>query len=113
MSAPKEIPQALLPAIKSALNRLVEERTSAPWASYSEEDLELDAQDREDIQSIRTVADVYEWLKEQGRQTAYVEWAHCLDPLQGFRVKGKEWPDEKDEIAFRDYLKATYGLKDD
>jgi len=110
MSASIEIPQARLPVVKSALNRLVDERTSAPWASYSAEDLALDTQDREDIERIRTVADVYEWLKERGQQTAFVEWSHCLDPLQEFRVEGKEWPDENDEAAFRAYLRQTYGL---
>jgi hypothetical protein len=96
---------------KRALYNLVDERTSAPWADYSEEDLNTDEQDRSDIERIKTVADVLDWLLHQGARTTLVERPSCLDPLDGFRVEGKEYPDETDEGAFRDYLRQTYGLK--
>jgi hypothetical protein len=105
-----DIPEHQLSSIKRSLNHLVDERTSAPWASYSGDEHAIDEQDREDIERIKTVADVYEWLRDQGRQKSFVEWAHCLDPLDGFEVEGKNSPDEKDETAFRAYLERTYGL---
>jgi hypothetical protein len=106
-----QIPPAQLESTKQALHNLVDERTSAPWADYSEEDLNTDEQDRDDIERIKTVADVLDWLLHQGRRTTLVEWASCLDPLDGFRVEGKEYPDETDEGAFRTYLRETYNLK--
>ena len=96
---------------KRALHNLVDERTSAPWADYSEEDLNTDEQDRSDIERIKTVADVLDWLLHQGRRTTLVEWASCLDPLDGFKLEGQQYPDEKDEQAFRTYLRETYSLK--
>jgi len=105
------IPSERLESTKRALHNLVDERMSAAWADYSEEDLNTDEQDREDIEHIKTVADVLDWLLHQGRRTTLVEWASCLYPLDGFRVEGKEYPDETDEGAFRDYLRQTYGLK--
>jgi len=105
------IPPERLESTKQALHNLVDERTSAPWADYSEDDLNSDEQDRDDIERIKTVGDVLDWLLHQGRRTTLVEWASCLDPLGGFRVEGKECPDEKDEEAFRTYLRETYNLK--
>jgi len=105
------IPPEPLESTKQALLNFVDERTSAPWADYSEEDLNRDEQDRNDIERIKTVADVLDWLLHQAARTTLVEWASCLDPLDGFRVEGKEYPDETDEGAFRDYLRQTYGLK--
>jgi len=49
-------------------------------------------------------------LQQQGGRRLLVEYASCLDPLGGFKVEGKEDPDESDEEAFRNYLKNTYGL---
>jgi hypothetical protein len=106
-----QIPPDRLESTRQALHNLVDERTSAPWADYSEEDLNTDEQDRNDIERIKTVADVLDWLLHQGARTTLVEWASCLDPLDGFRVEGKEYPDEADEEAFRAYLRQTYGLK--
>jgi hypothetical protein len=106
-----QIPPAQLESTKHALHNLVDERTSAPWADYSEEDLNTDEQDREDIERIKTVADVLHWLLHQGARTTLVEWASCLDPLDRFRVDGKECPDAADEEAFRAYLRQTYCLK--
>lgn len=105
-----EIPAHRLSSIKRSLHRLVDERTSAPWADYSEDDRQRDEQDREDIEKIQTVADVLNWLQQQGGRALLVEYASCLDPLGGFKVEGKENPDESDEAAFRDYLKETYNL---
>ena len=106
-----QIPPDRLESTRQALHNLVDERTSAPWADYSEEDLNTDEQDRNDIERSKTVADVLDWLLHQGARTTLVEWASCLDPLDGFRVEGKEYPDEADEEAFRAYLRQTYGLK--
>ncbi len=92
------------------LRCLVDERTSAPWASYSDEDLEHDQQDYEDVEKIETVLDVLRFLRDQGSQNLFVEYASCLDPLGGFKVVDKECPDEEDEEAFREYLTATYGI---
>jgi hypothetical protein len=39
------------------LRYIVDERTSAPWASYSEEELSMDEQDYEDIEKIKSVQD--------------------------------------------------------
>ena len=95
---------------KLARHNFVDDRTSASWADYSEEDLSKDAQDREDIERIPTVADVLEWLQHRGGRTLLVEYASCLDPLGGFKVEGKEDTDESDEKTFRAYLKNTYKL---
>ncbi len=108
-----EIPADRLTAIKQTLHNLVDERTSAPWASYSEDELSRDEQDREDIERIKTVGDVYHWLRDQGGRTTFVEWSHCLDPLDDFKVDGRDSPDERDEKAFRAYMKKTYSLSID
>lgn len=107
------IPPDRLEWTKRALHNLIDERSSAPWADYSEDDRDRDQQDREDIEKIQTVVDVLKWLQQQGGRTLLVEYASCLDPLGGFKVEGKESPDESDEKAFRDYLKNTYGLSID
>jgi hypothetical protein len=108
-----EIAKDRLTAIKQSLHNLVDERTSAPWASYSEDELARDEQDREDIERIKTVGDVYQWLRDQGGRTTFIEWLHCLDPLNGFKVDAEGPPDERDENAFRRYLRATYGVAAD
>jgi hypothetical protein len=105
-----KIPATQLESIKRRLHHLVDERTSAPWANYSEEELSMDEQDREDIERIQTVAHVLEWLQNQGGQKTLIEWASCLDPLDQFAVPGKEYPDDRDEEAFRDYLRKNYGV---
>lgn len=105
-----KIPLNQLESIKRSLHHLVDERTSAPWANYSDEELSMDEQDREDIERIQTVADVLEWLQNQGGQKTLIEWASCLDPLDQFAVPGKDSPDEEDEGAFCDYLRVTYGV---
>ena len=74
---------AQLEFAKQVLRDLVDERTSAPWADYSEEDLSRDEQDREDIEKIQTVADVLEWLQHQGKRALLIEYASRLDPLGG------------------------------
>jgi hypothetical protein len=106
-----KIPEDQLESTKECLRHLVDERTSAPWASYSGDDLAIDEQDYEDIEHITTVLDVFLFLRDQGRREYFVEYASCLDPLGSFKVSGKEWPDEDDEEAFRDYLSETYGIK--
>ena len=105
-----ELPADLLESTKTALRHLIDERTSAPWASYSDEEVARDDQDYEYIEKIKTVFDVYQFLRDQGAQTIFVEYASCLDPLGGFKVMGKEEPDEDDEKAFRAYLTKTYGI---
>jgi len=95
-----KIPPTQLKSTQRRLHHLVDERTSAPWASYGDEDIER----------IQTVADVLERLQNQGSQKTLVEWFLCLDPLDQFAVPGKEYPDERDEEAFRDYLRSTYGV---
>jgi hypothetical protein len=105
-----EIPANQLDGTKTALRHLLDERTSAPCASYSDEDLQQDDQDYEDIDKIKTVLDVFTFLRDQGGQECFVEYASCLDPLGGFKVEGKGWPDAEDEDAFRNYLTTTYGI---
>ena len=105
-----QIPPAQLESTKQALHNLIDELSSAPWADYSEEDFSRDAQDLEDIEKIQTVADVLNWLQQQGGRALLVEYASCLDPLGGLKVEAKVNPDESDEAAFRDYLRKTYNL---
>ena len=106
-----KIPKDELEATKQSLRHLIGERNSAPWASYSDDDLASDEQDYEDIERITTVLDVLQFLRDQGEREFFVEYESCLDPLGNFKVLGKEWPDEDDEEAFRDYLSETYGIK--
>lgn len=106
-----KIPADQIDEIRRALCDLVDERTSAPWAEYSDEELAADENDREEIERIRTISDVIRFLRDRLRQTRLVEWTACLDPLNGFRVAGKEVPDENDEDAFRAYLVKQYGIK--
>jgi hypothetical protein len=104
------IPEDQLKSTKKALHHLIDERTSAPWATYDEDDLSTDEQDHEDVDQIETVLDVLKFLRDQGSRTVFVEWASCLDPLNRFEVEGKEYPDEEDEFSFRKYLMKTYGI---
>ena len=104
------IPEDELAQIRQQLTHLIDERSSAPWASYDDDEMQTDEQDLEDIQSLKTVLDVFQFLRDQGGRTCFVEWASCLDPLSRFVVDGKEDPDAEDETAFRDYLQRTYGI---
>ncbi len=106
-----KIPDDQLESTKQCLRHLIDERSSAPWASYSDEDLATDDQDYEDIERITTVSEVFMFLRDQGSREVFVDYASCLDPLDGFEVYGKEYPDEDDEEAFRNYLSETYGIK--
>ena len=104
------IPEDQIDDVRQQLTLLIEERTSAQWASYDDEEIESDQQDLEDIQSLKTVLDVFRFLRDQGQRTCMVEWASCLDPLGGFVVEGKEDPGPEDEEAFRNYLQRTYSV---
>jgi len=104
------IPEDQIDDVRQQLTWLIDERTSAQWASYSDEEIESDQQDLEDIQNLKTVLDVLRFLRDQGDRTCFVEWASCLDPLSRFVVDGKDDPDAEDETAFRDYLQRTYGI---
>ena len=104
-----KIPEDQLEGVISALCYLVDERTSAPWASYGEDELSMDQQDYEDAQSVRTVLDVVKWLRDQGGRTDLIEYSSCLDPLGKFDVE--KVPDDKDhEEVFRKYLVETYDI---
>lgn len=104
------IPADQLESTKTALRELVDERTSASHGDYTDEEIAKDDLDLGDIEKIRTVHDVFMFLRDQGERDVFVEYASCLDPLDGFKVDGKEWPDEEDEDAFRQYLTKTYGI---
>lgn len=104
------IPRSELESTKCRLRELIDERTSASWADYDDEDISQRDQDLEDIEKLETVLDVLRFIRDQGGQNCLVEWISCLDPKDGFSVEGKEWPDEEDEDAFRSYLVNTYGI---
>jgi len=104
------IPEDELAQIRQQLTHLIDERSSARWSSDDDDEMETDEQDLEDIQSLKTVLDVFRFLRDQGSRTCFVEWAPCLDPLSRFVVDGKEEPDAEDETAFRDYLQRTYDI---
>ena len=104
------IPDEQLDPIRRQLTSLIAERSSAPWASYDDEELESDEQDLEDIRGLKTVLDIFRFLRDQGGRTCFVEWTSCLDPLDGFAADGKDDPDAGDEKAFRAYLQRTYGI---
>ncbi len=104
------IPEDQIDDVRQQLTWLIEERTSAQWASYDDEETESDEQDIEDIQSLKTVLDVFRFLRDQGGRSCFVEWASCLDPLGGFVVEGKDDPGPEDEEAFRNYLQQTYAI---
>lgn len=104
------IPEDQIDDVRQQLTWLIDERTSAQWASYSDEEIESDQQDLEDIENLKTVLDVLRFLRDQGGRTCMVEWVSCLDPLGGFVVKGKEDPEPEDETAFRDYMLRTYSI---
>jgi hypothetical protein len=104
------IPEDELAQIRQQLTHLIDERSSARWSSDDDDEIETDEQDLEDIQSLKTVLDVFRFLRDQGSRTCFVEWASCLDPLSRFVVDGKQDPDAEDETAFRGYLQRTYGI---
>ncbi len=104
-----KIPADRLKRTKNALRLLIDERTSAPWAIYSDEDLARGDRDYEEIESIETVFDVHQFLRDLGI-TNFVEYASCLDPLSGFKVTGEEEREGDEEEAFRAYLTQTYGI---
>ncbi len=106
-----DIPLDQLESTKMALGHLVDERTT--WfGGYSDEERSTDDQDYEDIEKIKTVYDVFRFLRDQGGRTVFVEYASCLDPLGGFKVAGKsdDEIDERDEEAFRAYLRNVYRI---
>ena len=104
-----KLPRHWLESAKQTLCYLVDERTSG-FGGYGDEEIATDNQDYEDIKKIETVWDVFIFLRDQGSRTYFVEYQSCLDPLDGFKVEGKEWPDLTDEPAFRAYMTATYGI---
>ena len=104
-----KIPEDELESTISALRSLVDERTSAPWATYDDDDLSVDNQDHDDAGSVKTVLDVLRWLRDQGSQDVMVEYCSCLDPLGKFDID--EVPDDEDpEKEFREYLTKTYDI---
>lgn len=107
-----KLPPSTLKQAKRSLNHLVDERTSG-LGGYTAAELAMDEQDREDIDRIDTVADVYNWLRFQGQQEEFVVWVDILDPLGKFEPEDGDCPTAGDENAFRDYLRSTYGLSID
>ena len=105
-----KIPPDELESTKDSLRRLIDERTSAPWAEYDDDELSQDNQDYEDIDGIETVFDVLMFLRDQGGRTVLTEYNSCLDPLGKFEPSNGEYVDESDEVAFREYLSKTYGI---
>ena len=104
-----KIPEQDLESTVSVLRSLVDERTSAPWAEYDDDDLSMDNQDYEDAESVRTVLDVLRWLRDQGSRRELVEYDSCLDPLGNFDIE--DVPEEEDpEMVFRKYLSQTYSI---
>lgn len=105
-----KIPAKDLESTKMALCHLISERSSAPWATYDDDDLSQDEQDYEDIEGVESVLDVYRFLRDQGDREIFVEYATCLDPLGGFQLKDGVDPNDDDERAFRKYLQKTYKI---
>ena len=104
-----KIPKDHLEDTINSLRYLVDERTSAPWASYSEDELDMDDQDIGDAEGVRTVLDVVKWLRDQGGRTDLIEYSSCMDPLGKFDEENV--PDEIDaEVYFRQYLVDTYNI---
>ena len=60
----------------------MDERTSAPWASYSDDEHGMDDQDIEDAESVKTVLDVLKWLRDQGGRTELNEYSNCLESVK-------------------------------
>jgi hypothetical protein len=105
-----KLPPKILERSKRSLNHLVDERTSG-LGGYTAAELAMDEQEREDIDRIQTVADVYNWLRFQGQQDEFLVWIDILDPLEQFddsRISGAN-----EETAFKAYLKSTYGAETD
>ena len=89
------------------LRYIVDERTSAPWASYSEDELGMDEQDYEDIEKIQTVQDLADILLDQLSRDCLFEYSSSLDVLGKFKER---YGDERDEAEFRQYLVNTYKI---
>ena len=102
-----KIPEDQLESTKRMLRYIVDERTSAPWASYSEEELSMDEQDYEDIEKIKSVQDLADILLHQLSRDCLFEYACSLDILGKFEEK---YGDERDETEFRKFLKETYDV---
>ena len=104
-----KIPKDQLGDIINSLRYLIDERTSAPWASYSDDEIAMSDQDIEDAESVRTVLDVVKGLRDQGGRTDLIEYSSCMDPLGKFDEENI--PDDVDaEVSFRQYLVDTYNI---
>ena len=101
------IPEDQLESTKRMLRYIVDERTSAPWASYSEDELGMDEQDYEDIEKIQTVQDLADILLDQLSRDCLFEYSSSLDVLGKFKER---YGDERDEAEFRQYLVNTYKI---
>ena len=101
------IPDDQLRSTKRMLRHIVDERTSAPWASYSEDELGMDEQDYEDIEKIQTVQDLADILLDQLSRDCLFEYLSSLDVLGKFKER---YGDERDEAEFRKYLVNTYKI---
>lgn len=101
------IPEDRLESTKRMLRHIVDERTSAPWASYSEDELGMDEQDYEDIEKIQTVQDLADILLDQLSRDCLFEYLSSLDVLGKFKER---FGDERDEAEFRKYLVNTYKI---
>ena len=101
------IPEDRLESTKRMLRHIVDERTSAPWASYSEDELGMDEQDYEDIEKIQTVQDLADILLDQLSRDCLFEHASSLDVLGKFKER---YGDERDDAEFRKYLVNTYKI---
>ncbi len=84
-----KIPPTQLESTKRRLHHLVDERTSALWASYGDEDISVNEQDREDIEKIQTVADVLEWLQNQGSQKTPGRVGFLFGSARSIRYSGQ------------------------
>ena len=101
------IPEDQLESTKRMLRYIVDERTSAQWASYSEDELGMDEQDYEDIEKIQTVQDLANILLDQLSRDCLFEYSSSLDVLGKFKER---FGDERDEAEFRKYLVNTYKI---
>ena len=90
------------------LRCIVDERTSAPWASYSEEEIAMYEQDYEDIEKIKSVQDLADILLNQLTGDCLFEYSSSLDVLGKFKEK---YGDERDEAEFRKFLNKTYDIE--
>lgn len=72
--------------------------------------MDLEQQDLEGIESLKTVLDVFRFLRDQGGSTYFAGWDSCLDPLCGFVVQEKDDPDSGDEPVLRKYLNQSYNI---